>query len=116
MPSRDEQVFGFNAADADELIQLIGSKDETHLEGRVRGGGGLQSILIKTPGGGIAAATGTGPYTFGSATCTVVGDDGVVGTATVMVRNIVNDAVAGNVIGKASKVGDIWVIDVASCS
>ena len=77
---------------------------------------GQNDILIKTPGGGIAAASGTGPYTFGSATCTIVGSDGVVGSDTVTVKNIVNDAVAANVIGKASMVGGIWVIDVASCS
>jgi hypothetical protein len=47
LPSRDEQVFGFNAADADELIQLIGSKDETHVEGRVRGGGGSAGRFYK---------------------------------------------------------------------
>jgi hypothetical protein len=80
------------------------------------GAAARNEILIKTPGGGIAAATGTGPYTFGSATCTVVSDAGVVGSETVTVKNIVNEAIAANVIGKASRVGSIWVIDVASCS
>lgn len=73
-------------------------------------------ILVKTPGGGIPAASGSGPYTFGSAACTPVGDDGVVGSGTITVKNIVNQAIAANVIGKAEKVGSIYVIDVASCS
>lgn len=72
-------------------------------------------ILAKTPSGGIPACTGTGPYTFGSAICTIVGDDGVVGTATETIKNIVNKVIAGNVIIKAEKVGSIYVVDVASC-
>jgi hypothetical protein len=76
---------------------------------------GGNAKLIKTPGGGIAACTGSGPYTFGSATCTVVGDDGVVGSETIIVKNIVNVAIPAEVIGKANRVGSIWVIDVASC-
>lgn len=82
------------------------------------GGGGSgddNCILIKTPGGGIPAASGSGPYTFGSATCTVVSDAGVVGSSTVTVKNIVNQAIAANVVGKAERYGSIWVIDVASC-
>jgi hypothetical protein len=75
----------------------------------------VDQVLVKTPVGGIAGATGSGPYTFGSATCTIVSDAGVVGSATLTVRNIVSDAVAGNVVGKAARVGGIWVIDVASC-
>lgn len=74
-----------------------------------------QQILAKTPAGGIPAATGSGPYTWGSATCTVVTEGGVVTAKTVMVKNIVDDAIAGNVVIKASAVGSIWVVDVASC-
>ncbi|MCA9157545.1 MAG: hypothetical protein KDA72_04415, partial [Planctomycetales bacterium] len=79
------------------------------------GAGTAQGKLFKTPGGGIAAASGTGPYTWGSATCTVVSDGGVVGTDTEIIKNIVNQAIAANVIIKASKVGSIWVVDVAGC-
>jgi hypothetical protein len=71
--------------------------------------------LIKTPGGGIPACTGTGPYTFGSATCTRVNDAGVVGSETLEVKNIVNVSIPANVIGKAERFGTVWVIDVASC-
>lgn len=73
-------------------------------------------LLIKTPSGGIPACTGTGPYTFGSATCTIVNEDGTVSSDTVTVENIVNQAIAGSVIGKAERVGSTYIIDVASCS
>lgn len=73
-------------------------------------------ILAKTPSGGIPACTGTGPYTFGSAECTIVGDDGVVGTDTEIVKNIVNLDIDGDVIIKAERVGSIWVVDVAGCT
>lgn len=72
-------------------------------------------ILAKTPAGGIPAASGTGPYIWGSATCTRVGDDGVVGSETITITNIVNQAIAANVVIKAAKVGAIYVVDVASC-
>jgi hypothetical protein len=115
MPSREDEIWGMNAQDHEEFQQTIrNSGESTFVEGTVRTSQG--DILVKTPGGGIAAASGTGPYTFGSATCTVVSDAGVVGSETVTVKNIVNEAIAANVIGKASRVGSIWVIDVASCS
>lgn len=74
-----------------------------------------QDVLIKTPVGGIPAATGSGPYTWGSAVCTIVNDDGTVSANTMTVKNIVNVPIAANVVGKASRSGSIWVIDVASC-
>lgn len=73
------------------------------------------AVLAKTPMGGIPAATGAGPYTWGSASCTRVGTDGVVGSTTVTIKNIVNRAIAGNVVVKASRVGNVYVVDVASC-
>jgi hypothetical protein len=113
---RDESTYGFNKADAAALLEKIEMRDELSQPTRRRGRAGSGGcILIKTPGGGIAACTGTGPYTFGSATCTIVSDAGVVGTDTVTVKNIVSVAIPANVIGKAEKVGSIWVIDVASC-
>lgn len=71
--------------------------------------------LFKTPGGGIPAATGSGPYTFGTAACTPVGLAGVVGSGTVTITNIVNKAIAANVVIKAAPVEGGWVVDVASC-
>lgn len=79
------------------------------------GGNGDNCILVKTPGGGIAAATGSGPYTWGSATCTLVDAAGTVGSGTQVVKNIVNQAIAANVVGKAERFGSIYIIDVASC-
>lgn len=72
-------------------------------------------ILIKTPYGGIAAASGSGPYSWGSATCAIVSDTGEVQEESAVVKNIVNRSIAGSVPGKASRVGGIYVIDVASC-
>jgi hypothetical protein len=72
-------------------------------------------ILIKTPSGGIAAATGSGPYSWGLATCEIISDVGEVLEEEVAVNNIVNRSIAGSVPGKASRVGGIYVIDVASC-
>lgn len=79
------------------------------------GVGSTSSFLIQTPPGGIPAATGTGPYTWGSATCKLVTEAGVVTATDVIVKNIVDRAIAGSVQGKADPVGGINVIDVASC-
>ncbi len=73
------------------------------------------SILAKTPYGGIPACSGTGPYTFGSADCTVVKPDGTLSSETQTIKNIVDQAIAGSVLIKADPVGDIYVVDVASC-
>lgn len=78
-------------------------------------GSGDNAILAKTPGGGIPAASGSGPYTFGSASCTPVNSDGTVGSGSVTVKNIVDQAIAGNVVIKAERVGSIYIVDVASC-
>lgn len=72
-------------------------------------------VLIKTPGGGIPACTGSGPYVHGSATCFIVDDFGNVTADTIVIKNIVNQTIAGNVQGKAERYRSIWVIDVASC-
>lgn len=67
--AKDNTTYGFNKADAEELLQVIGGTDETYIEGKIRGGGdgGSSSIMVLTPGGGIAARSGT---TCSSATCT----------------------------------------------
>lgn len=76
---------------------------------------GVKGRLFKTPSGGIPAASGSGPYTFGTAACTPVSLSGVVGSGTVTITNIVNQAIAEFVVIKASPVDDGWVVDVASC-
>lgn len=73
------------------------------------------SILAKTPYGGIPACSGSGPYTFGAADCTVVKPDGTLSAETQSIKNIVNMAIAGSVLIKADPVGDVYVVDVASC-
>lgn len=87
----------------------------------IRGGGeenGENAITIKTPEGGIPACTGSGPYAYGSATCKLVTTSGGTGTVTTtdqVVYNIVNQEIAGSVIGKAELVDGSYIIDVASC-
>lgn len=73
------------------------------------------SILAKTPSTGIPACSSGPPYTFGSEECTVVKPDGTLSGESKTIKNIVNKAIAGNVIIKADLVGDIYVVDVASC-
>lgn len=111
----DQNTYGFEKQDAQALLRHVGGGDEEYQEGRVRGGSGTQDRLFKTPGGGIPAATGTGPYTFGSADCTPVNADGTMGSGTVTITNIVDVAIAANVPIKAAKVGSLWVVDVAGC-
>lgn len=114
------QAWGFKdqqtALDLAALVRQprdIGPANTTPRKVPRRIGGGM--ILAKTPVGGIPAATGSGPYTFGSAVCMLVGDDGTVGSETVTVKNIVNQAIAANVVIKAARVGASYVVDVASC-
>lgn len=109
----DQTTYGFEKQDALALLRHVGGGDDTYQEVRTRGGG--NDRLFKTPGGGIPAATGSGPYTFGTAACTPVNPDGTVGSGTVTITNIVNQAIAASVVIKAAKVGSIWVVDVASC-
>ena len=111
----DEHTYGFSKTDAGDLVQLIGGGEGEYREGRVRGTGGAISRLFQTSGGGIAAASGSGPYTFATASCAIVGTDGVVSTNTATVTNIVDQAIAGSVVIKATRVGDLWVVDVANC-
>ena len=101
----DDTTYGFEKQDALALLRHVGGGDETYQEGRPRGGGN-RDRLFKTPGGGIPAASGSGPYTFGSAACTPVSLAGVVGSGTVTITNVVNQAIAANVVIKAAKVED----------
>lgn len=74
-------------------------------------------VLIKTPGGGIGAASGSGPYTFASASCSLVEpSSGAVSSNSMLIYNIVDDTIAASVVGKAALSGDRFIIDVASCA
>lgn len=114
MSAVDRQIENLLARvrDLEAELLLQGRRDESASWVRAPRG---DAVLAKTPMGGIPAATGAGPYTWGSASCTRVGTDGVVASGTVTIKNIVNRAIAGNVVVKASRVGDIYVVDVASC-
>lgn len=113
-------VWGFRDKEtADRVIALVKPPQEIYAgrtqrtrQPRIMGGG---SILALTPPGGIPAMTGSGPFTWGSATCTLVSEDGIVGAETQVVKNIVNQAIAGSVVIKANRVGSIFIVDVASC-
>lgn len=71
--------------------------------------------LFKTPVGGIPAMSGSGPYTWGSAECTVVNEDGTVGSGTETIKNLVNQPIAASVVIKAAMVGSTWFVDTANC-
>lgn len=72
-------------------------------------------ILVQTPTGGIPAATGSGPYVWGSASCAVLDDAGDLTGGFATVKNVVSEAVGQHVVAKAIKVGSIYVVDLASC-
>jgi hypothetical protein len=88
---KDESTYGFNKTDAADLVQLIGGADREHIMSVASRRGGL---VCKTPGGGIAARSGT---TVSSATCTVwkrATSTMSAGTTTLPVWNLSTAAVA----------------------
>ena len=102
--AQDESTYGFKKQDASELVQLIGSADTEYPEGRVRGGGNNSNTRIfQTPGGGIAARTGT---TVSSATCTefkIASGSLTTNTTTQTVYNIWPVAIPASYYIKATK-------------
>lgn len=108
-------VVGYSTRMARRIRKNAGGVYTAELNESRNRGGGYKGRLFKTPSGGIPAATGSGPYTFGSADCTPVNPDGTVGTGSMTITNIVNQVIAGSVVIKAAKVGTLWVVDVASC-
>ena len=108
MPDRDTDAFAFNSQDADDLINMINSPAGELPKGRVLP---AECILCKTPGGGIAARSGT---TISSASCDVfrqssgtISDSGTDAT----VWNISSTAVAGStyIIAAPTNVGYVAV-------
>lgn len=61
----NDGTYGFNSADANALLDLIATHDVEHEEIKPIGVGG--GIIVQTPGGGIAARSGT---SVSSASCT----------------------------------------------
>jgi hypothetical protein len=86
---QDETTYGFSKTDAADLVQLVGSREGTYVEGMVRSRrSGSDVRVIQSPGGGIPARSGT---TVGSATCAVhkiVGSTITDNTSTIVVKNI----------------------------
>jgi len=108
---KENNVFAFNKPDAEGLVTLIDLKDREHIEGKVRGGGGSSSKIFQTPGGGIAARSGT---TAGSATCTEYKFSGstlVTNTNTLTVYNIFPVAIPASyyVIAHREAITSQWV-------
>ena len=113
-------VYGFNAADSEALISMIGTGDSVRRlgGGGSGGGGGEHGVIIKTPAGGIAARSGT---TVSSASCDVFSIVGTTLTDTgnnIDVFNISISSVGGSKYGLAKKeyATGKWVIDFEDCS
>lgn len=93
MPSSNENRNTFNDSDAEALLQMIGGEGFTLTEGNR---GKSPSYLLMTPGGGIAARSGT---TVSFADCTVYSVIGTTLTSagiTLPVGNMSTTAVAGS--------------------
>lgn len=77
-------------------------------------------MLIQTPVAGIPGKSSTTPpFGFGSALCQIIDpstEDFVSPASYIIVKNIVDQDIAGTAVGKAAMVGGVWIIDVASCS
>jgi hypothetical protein len=93
MAGEDNRVYGFRKLDAEQLIQKLGEgKGFETLTGNTKG----VNYIAMTPGGGIAARSGT---TITSADCTVyTGEGGTLATAgfDVPIYNLSTTAIAGN--------------------
>lgn len=117
--ARDETTYGFNKHDAESLLRHVGGGDSEYLEGKVRGGSNASAATIAafvTPGGGIAARSGS---TLGSATCTrltLSGGTRATTTTTVTVYNNFLSAVGASVDIKAAQIDGIWVVLAEDCS
>lgn len=112
----DDKIYGFNKDDTIELINLIGNADGEFPEGPFRSNGdGNTSLVMKSPGGGIAARSGT---TVSSATCTVWERSGTTlsaGTRTETVYNLSTTAVAATVFIVAEWTNIGWVAVWEDC-
>lgn len=122
MARDDDKVVGFSPRDAERLLSLIVT-GETPVR-MYRPTGGMVNIIAKTPVGGIAARTGSGPWTPGVATCTLCEqyDDGGTWkirekspTEDVVVYNSSPHALAASAPIQAKPIGGKYYVDVAEC-
>jgi len=116
--AKDNTTYGFNKADAEELITHLGTREETYREGKPRGGGAGGSVVCAflAPAGGIPARVAA---TLGSATCTkltIAGGTRATTAATYTVYNDFTSAVAGSVDIFAARVNGIWVAIAEDCT
>jgi hypothetical protein len=112
MPAGDA-IYGFNKDDTIELLNLIGNGDVEFPEASGNAIG--CSLVMKSPGGGIAARSGT---TVSSGTCTVWNRSGSTmsaGTQTYSVYNLSTAAVAATVFIVAEWTNIGWVAVWEDC-
>lgn len=113
----DRRTYGFSKPDAQELLTKIGGADGEYIEGKVRGGAsGFQLKHFVTPGGGIAARSGS---TLGSATCTMLSIAGGTRSTTATTATVYNDftsAVGGSVDIVAAKIDGVWSVIAEDCA
>ena len=115
-------TFGFRWATAKRLKSIAGTDmeevDPTGRKSRV------EALLFLTPGGGIAARTGTGPWTPGVASCSRCEyylDSGtlkirvVSPTESIEVVNTVGVAIGASRLIQAKLINGRWTMDVDDC-
>lgn len=88
--------------------------------GRWGGGWGPPKLLAKTGVGGVTACTGTGPYTYGSGSGTVIevnstGTTGTLTSRTITLLNMAEVAVAASKQVQCCWIEGHWFVDVESC-
>ena len=104
----DENTYGFNAVDAQSLINSIEGPARAFNEWQRTS---TRALVCKSPGGGIAARSGT---TVSSATCTVwkrATSTMSAGTQTLTVWNLSTTAVAATVfiVAEPTNIGYVAV-------
>lgn len=112
---RDETTYGFRKADAEALVQKIGNGQRSFRQGLVRGNSSVVRAFA-TPGGGIAARSGS---TLGSATCTQLTLEGgtrATTTNSVTVYNDFTTAIGGSADIIATRIDGIWVAIAEDCA
>lgn len=122
--ARKQPIFGFDEGTARVLKSKarLGTKQGGKTNKTKTSPRG--AVFIKTPSGGIPAATGTGPWTPGSATCKLCERylDGstikireVSPAVDITVYNTTSTAAGGSKLGQAKYVDGLLCVDVVSC-
>lgn len=81
----------------------------------IGGDGDGAAAIFLTPSTGIPAMSGSGPYTFGSATCTKIDGDGVVTSDEAIVYNSVSGPIPGDRVIQVKRIYNKWFVDVVDC-